>query len=51
MDRVATAILIAATLAIAACATTSSNDNYVICNDLDVNVTCPDTTANVVVAM
>jgi hypothetical protein len=38
-------------IAAGACATTQKNDGYVICNDLDANITCPDNTANVVVGM
>lgn len=50
MAKLATIIIVAGTLAIAACATTA-NRGYVICNDLAANVTCPDNTANIVVGM
>jgi hypothetical protein len=42
-------IIAASIIIIAACATTQSN--YVICNDMAPNVTCPDNTANVIVSM
>jgi hypothetical protein len=49
--RKAFSIIIAtAVIAIAACATVQS-DNYVICNDMAPNVTCPDNTANLVIGM
>lgn len=48
MAKLATAILVATALTIAACATPKG---YVICNDLAPNTTCPDNTANVVVGM
>lgn len=50
-SKIFAALLIAASIGgIAACATTQSH-NYVICNDMAANVTCPDNTANVVIGM
>lgn len=43
------ASIVATVLTIAACATPQRG--YVVCNDLDANVTCPDNTANVIVGM
>lgn len=52
MRRAIASLLIAGSIiAASACVTTQTNDGYVICNDLDANVTCPDNTANVVVGM
>ena len=41
-----TLLIAGCTCALFACATTH-NKGYVICNDLDANVTCPSDTANV----
>jgi hypothetical protein len=54
MARALAALLVAGSIvATVACTTTRVRENagYVICNDLDANVTCPDNTANVVVGM
>jgi hypothetical protein len=48
-SKLVSVVISAALLAIAACATPQRG--YVICNDLDANVSCPDDTANVVVGM
>jgi hypothetical protein len=49
-SRIIAGAITLAILAIAACATVPQ-DNYVICNDMAPNVTCPDNTANIVVSM
>jgi hypothetical protein len=51
MRRVLAALVIAGSIIAAGACATTRNAGYVICNDLDANVTCPDNTANVIVGM
>jgi len=47
--KLVTIAITGAIILVAACATTKNS--YVICNDLDSNVSCPDNTSNVVIGM